>query len=230
LGGRQLPVTGRTYRKIADFENYWLSLCLCPNGSLFQLIGHCPHLATKSFISEWLKSFRRHFFAKAPLLKATLASRSILGLRFEIWQCCQDSLTLDQVDDLLDEMTQKELQNFSADFDRKLDLASGTSPDVRISELLRVTVRAAENPNHTPESMLANLVKHKVAGSYEEWMNSTPAQLGGLLSDPERLEDDLAWEAITPEKGPEAKSNQRSYDECAEEILKRLGLSEPKSD
>lgn len=225
FGGRQIPVTGRTFQKIAEFENYWFSLCLLPIESLGHLLSLCPHLATKSFIAGWQETFRRHFYAHAHVLKARLARNSILGLRFEIWQCCRDTFSLDQIDELLDAMTRSELRRFAADLDRKLDIASGTSEHFRIAELLRVSAKSEANADHTQESMLANLLKHKLVGSPNDIMETTPVQLSGLLGDPDRLCDDLVFESMKPSGSLEARDDQRLYYEAADELLKRLGIS-----
>lgn len=224
IGSQEVPVSGKTFRNIAEFEAYWLSLCICWEKTLLQLLDTAPRLATKKFLARWIMTFRRSFLAKAPELMAKFSRRSILALRFEIWQCCRGSVTLEQIDAMLDGMTKNQVIKLSIDLDKKIEIASGGSQRVKISELLRLSPKGSANPDHTNESMMANLIKHKLVGSPSEILDMTPAQLASMLTDPDKLENDLAIEAMVPEESPEAARNLRFYEEAAEELLSHLKI------
>ncbi len=220
LGPKTIPVTGRTLRKIAEFESYWISLGIPWKKTLLNLLRKAPHLATEDFVNKWMIAFRKSFFSKAAILKFRLSSESILGLRFEIWQCCRDQYSLEEIDDFLDAMTREELIRFSEDIDQKIDLAGGSSSDGNLSEILRLLPKqSGANPDHTTESMIATLIKHKMIGSPSDILDSTPSQISGMLTDPDKLEDDLMLETMVPENGPEAKRNLRLYQETSKELL-----------
>lgn len=225
IGCREIPVTGKTFKKIAEFEAYWLSLCLCWEKSLLSLLKESPKFATKEFLVRWMVSFRRSFYGKSPELKAKFARRSILALRFEAWQCCREHMTLEEIDDMFDQMTKQQVIKFAIDMDKKIEIASGGNHEIKITELLRLSTKSSgSNPDHTNESMIANLVKQKLIGSPMEILDLTPTQLSAMLTDPDKLEDDLALELMIPEGEPEAKRNLRYYEEAAEEFLSRLGI------
>ena len=223
IGQKEYAVRGRTYRKIAELAAWYVRSCFCPITELRTFINSYPDFATLDFCVAWLMKARRTLFCD-PGTKRRLES-TLTARRFEIWQACEkDGLTFEVLDEHLDGLEHQELGQFLLEADRALAIANGVDELSYLATCMRMLVLSESDDTSTIEGMLARLcVKAEKRWPLQDILDCTPAMLGTLFNDPERLTNDAAQEYAAAEKMDiiVMKMTERTYQKMAANILEK---------
>lgn len=230
IGGKEYTVRGRTYRKIAEQQSWWLSQCFCPITELRRFLYSNSLFLEKDFIEKWLKIGRKSLITNTDVQREILSTFS--ARRFDIWQSCrEDGLRLEELDDHLDSMSGLEIADFLEEADLKMSIANG------VGELDYLTHCYSRNPSgggtgRPVESMIAQVcVRNKNRMSLEEVLDSTPAALRTIFEDPETMVDDAEAErSLHPNDKLGQKRFSRIYESMADNIVegRRIDSERPK--
>lgn len=215
IGGRSLPVTGKTYQLLARAESYFLSLTLDQVQLLRDLLARHPHLHNEKFIARWLRSVRLGLAELVTSGKARFSS-SLLGLRFDLTQSL--GVSAEELDEHLDTLDPAELRAFFREASRKLDLASGRDEMGLLGGIMRL--REVGGEGGSLEQFLASVVTI-LKWPVRDVLSLTPSVLSALLSKPEYLGDDLELEQMMPEDAGDVdyKRMRKIYLQVARNLL-----------
>lgn len=194
IGNREYIVRGRTYRKIAEQINWWISECFCPVIELRLLLSSYPDIGTEGFILAWLKASRTAMFSESELQARVLSTFS--ARRFDIWQSCRDDgLRLEDLDFFLDELDGPRLQEFFEEADKKMALANGVS---ELEYLANCFSRPPSSPGRggSVDAMLSQACVHsKNRIQIHELLDCTPAAIRTLFQEPESINANAVLDA-----------------------------------
>lgn len=186
INGKEYVVRGRTYRKIAEQINWWISECFCPVVELRLLLAAYPDIGDEDFVLKWLKTARQTMFSEDELQSRVLSTFS--ARRFDVWQACkEDGLRPEDLDAFLDEMSGEQLREFFEEADKKMALANGVS---ELEYLSNCFSRPSSKPGQggSIDAMLSQACVHsKNRIQIHELLDCTPAAIRTLFQDPETI-------------------------------------------
>lgn len=213
INGKEYPVKGRTYRKIAEQQSWWVSQCFCPVTELRSFLYSHSAFSEKDFVSRWLKASRTENVANQDLqnkIMSTFAAR-----RFDIWQACRDGgLRIEEIDEHLDSLDNQQLSEFFEDADRKMAIANGVGEFDFLFNCYKATP-VSTGKTKSVEAMIAQIcVRNKNRMPLDEVLDSTPAMLAILFEDPDVYVQD-----------PEANPNDTIGKKIAAKLYERMSLN-----
>lgn len=210
IHGKEYPVKGRTYRKIAEQQSWWVSQCFCPVTELRSFLYSHSQFSEKDFVSKWLKTARLENVASSDLqnkVMSTFAAR-----RFDIWQACRDGgLKIEEIDEHLDTLDNAQLIAFFEDADRKMAIANGVGEFDFLFNCYKSTP-VSTGKSRSIENMIAQVcVRNKNRMPLDEVLDSTPAMLAILFEDPDAYVQD-----------PDANPNDTIGQKIAKKLFSRM--------
>jgi len=200
IGDSEYPVKGRSYRKIFQQSDWWISECFCPVIELRRFLLLYPGFNDPEFIEKWLRTSKREMLVNPDLQKKIMST--IAGRRFDVWHSCNDDgLTFKELDEHLDSLNPKELREFFQEADRKMASANFVDEFHFLATCFRQVPEPPNPSGKGVESMIASLcVKNQNRIDLNTVLDSTPSALKVLFTDPDQLVDDISAErALHPQ-------------------------------
>lgn len=217
---RDYPVKGRSYRKIAEQQAWWVSQCFCPITELRRFLYTYPEFSRKDFVEKWIRTSRKEMVLEKDLQSKACATFEFR--RFDIWQACRDGgLTLQALDDHLDSLTAKQAVAFFEEADRKMAIANGVDEFDYLASCFSISPSGGGGSKKTVESMIAQICVHaKEKMPLDSVLDATPAMMRTLFEDPEKLIDDsVAEKSLHPRDKIGQKRFSKIYEQMAENIV-----------
>lgn len=199
IGNSEYPVKGRTYRKIFQQSDWWISECFCPVIELRRFLLLYPAFNDVEFIEKWLRTSKTEMLVNADLSRKIMGT--LAGRRFDVWHSCNDDgLTFLELDEHLDSLGPLELREFFEEADRKMASANFVDEFHFLATCFRQIPEPPRFSGKSVESMIANLcIKSQHRIDLNTILDSTPSALKVLFTDPDQLIDDLQAErALNP--------------------------------
>lgn len=228
INGKEYSVKGRTYRKIAEQQSWWISQCFCPITELRSFLYSHPSFLDKDFILQWLKTGRRENIVDLDLQQRVMSTFS--ARRFDIWQACRDDgLKIEEIDEHLDALDNQQLAEFFEEADRKMSIANGIGEFDFLANCHK-TVPVPNGKSRSIEAMIAQVcVRNKNRMSLEEVLDSTPEMLKVLFEEPENLIDDAEAErALHPNDKVGRRRFEKIYENMAANISSGQRIDAPR--
>ena len=219
IGDSEYPVRGRTYRKIFQQADWWISECFCPVIELRRFLILYPSFNDVEFIEKWLRISKQTMLVD-PELQAKIMS-TVSGRRFDIWHaCCDDGLTFREIDEHLSSLTPRELLDFFREADRKMASANFVDEFHFLATCFRQVPEPPSLSGKSAESMIANLcIRSKDRIDLNTILDSTPGAMKVLFTDPEILVDDISAERSLH---PNDKLGQRRFGRVYVSLAKNI--------
>ena len=219
IGNSEYPVKGRSYRKIFQQTDWWISECFCTVIELRRFLTLYPGFNDVDFIERWLRTAKTEMLVNPDLQRKIMGT--LAGRRFDVWHSCNDDgLTFKELDEHLDSLGPLELREFFHEADRKMASANFVDEFHFLATCFR---QIPEPPNHSGkgvESMIASLcIKSERRIDLKTVLDSTPSALKVLFYDPDSLIDDLQAERSL---NPNDKLGQRRFGNVYKNISKNL--------
>lgn len=154
---------------------------------------------------------------------------TLAGRRFDVWHSCNDDgLTFRELDEHLDSLGPQELREFFQEADRKMASANFVDEFHFLATCFRQVPEPPNPSGKGVESMIASLcIKNQNRIDLKTVLDSTPAAMKVLFTDPDLLVDDISAErTLHPADKLGQRRFARVYSGLAKNIADGLRIDE----